>query len=75
MIVSPLNGELDPNAIQDIIEINASKVIYLSTYPAGQARNIETLIQNGYRLTDLQPVDQFPQTNHVDNIAILALVR
>lgn len=71
VIVDPARVGLDPLALQNLIELNAPKIVYISCNPSTQAINIKELIQNGYRLTHCQPLDLVPHTVHIENIAIL----
>jgi 23S rRNA (uracil1939-C5)-methyltransferase len=47
-------------------------VVYVSCNPATQARDLELLAQK-YAVVELQPVDLFPHTHHVENVALLIL--
>lgn len=71
VIVNPPRSGLDPLAIENVLALNAPKILYVSCNPVSQAKNIEYLMQKGYQLKKVQPVDQFPQTYQVENIAIL----
>lgn len=71
VMVDPPRAGLSPDAIEQILSIKASKLTYISCNPFSQAANLKDLIQGGYRLKAIQPVDQFPHTVHVENIAIL----
>lgn len=74
VMVDPPRTGLDARALQCLLDLKAPRLTYLSCNPKTQAENLEVLIhQGGYRLTDVQPVDPFPQTVHVENIAILTL--
>jgi 23S rRNA (uracil1939-C5)-methyltransferase len=46
-------------------------VIYVSCNPATQARDLKLLNENGYDLQSLQPLDMFPQTEHIETIGLL----
>lgn len=70
-MVDPPRAGLDPKALQALLELKAPKLTYISCNPITQAANLEVLLKQGYRLKAIQPVDQFPQTTHVENIAIL----
>lgn len=74
VVVDPPRAGLDPKALHHILEIKAPKLTYVSCNPMTQAANLGELIKGGYRLKAIQPVDQFPQTVHVENIAILEMV-
>lgn len=71
VMVDPPRAGLDPKAIQHVLALKAPALIYISCNPASQAANLEFLIKGGYRLRAVQPVDQFPQTVHVENIVVL----
>jgi 23S rRNA (uracil1939-C5)-methyltransferase len=71
VMVDPPRSGLDAKAIEHLLNIKAPKLLYISCNPITQAANLEQLIGGGYRLEALQSVDQFPQTMHVENIAVL----
>lgn len=71
IMVDPPRPGLDPQAMRHLINAGAPKILYVSCNPLTQAVNVAELVQNGYRLVAVQPVDQFPQTYHVENIAFL----
>lgn len=75
VVVDPPRAGLDPNAIQQVLQLSPQKIVYISCNPATQAENIKEFIAAGYRIHIIQPVDQFPQTFHVENIAILEKVK
>ncbi len=70
-MIDPPRAGLEPKAMEEILHLNPAQILYISCNPLTQAENISTLTAHGYRLRCLQPVDQFPQTPHVENIAIL----
>ena len=48
------------------------EIVYIYRHnPTTQARDVTDLLKEGYRIMAVQPVDQFPQTPHVENIVIL----
>jgi 23S rRNA (uracil1939-C5)-methyltransferase len=73
VMVDPPRAGLDSRALQHLLAIKAPFITYISCNPATQAANLEVLVKGGYRLRAVQPVDQFPQTVHVENIAVLTL--
>jgi 23S rRNA (uracil1939-C5)-methyltransferase len=58
--------------VRQILEIAPEKVVYVSCNPATQARDIALLAEK-YNVTAVQPVDMFPHTQHVENVACLEL--
>jgi 23S rRNA (uracil1939-C5)-methyltransferase len=71
VMVDPPRAGLDSAALQLLIDLSARQIIYVSCNPATQAQNVEVLLQAGYRLKSIQPVDQFPHTIHIENIILL----
>lgn len=72
VMVDPPRSGLDANALAQLIELDPEKILYISCHPLTQSANIGALLEKGYRLTTVQPVDQFPQTIHIENIALLS---
>lgn len=72
-IVDPPRVGLDAQAIRHLLELKAKQILYISCNPDSQAENIKLLEEGGYELKALQPVDQFPHTPHIENIAVLNL--
>lgn len=73
VIVDPPRCGLDPKAIDQLKKIQAKQILYISCNPHTQAENIQELSKAGYQLKILQPIDQFPHTYHIENIALLSL--
>jgi len=71
IIIDPPRAGMHKKTILDIIEKEPKKLIYISCNPGTQARDIKELSQNNYKLKKVLPLDMFPHTPHVENIAIL----
>lgn len=71
VLLDPPRSGLDPSSLKEVLSLKCPKIVYISCNPASQARDVKELIQAGYRLVYLQPVDQFPNTPHIENIAVL----
>lgn len=72
VMIDPPRPGLDPDAMKHLITLNAKRIVYLSCNPATQARDVGDLLQHGYQVETIQPIDQFPQTYHIENIVILS---
>ncbi|GER68605.1 23S rRNA (uracil-5-)-methyltransferase RumA [Weizmannia acidilactici] len=73
LVVDPPRKGCDESLLRTILEMKPRKVVYVSCNPATLARDLRILEDGGYRTTDVQPVDQFPQTVHVEAVARLVL--
>lgn len=69
VIVDPPRAGLDPLALGHLKKLKPKTIVYVSCNPLTQAENIRELTD--YELKALQPVDQFPHTYHIENIALL----
>lgn len=70
IITDPPRAGMDADVIKKILEIAPEKVVYVSCNPATQARDV-ALMDEFYKVEQLQPVDMFPHTHHVENVALL----
>lgn len=70
VIIDPPRAGMHKNVVDNLLMAKPDKIIYVSCNSATQARDIE-ILNKDYRLQLIQPVDMFPQTHHVENIAIL----
>ncbi len=71
VVIDPPRTGLDAAAIAHLKALMPEEILYISCNPQTQADNIQELILAGYRLVKLQPLDQFPHTPHIENIALL----
>jgi 23S rRNA (uracil1939-C5)-methyltransferase len=62
---------MNPKTVKDLIKLAPPKIVYVSCNPASQARDIKLLAETGYQLIKIQPVDMFPHTYHIENVALL----
>jgi 23S rRNA (uracil1939-C5)-methyltransferase len=73
IVIDPPRAGLDEKALENISALLPKKILYISCNPYTQVENIKYLCTFGYRLKILQPIDQFPHTYHIENIAYLEL--
>ena len=73
IIVDPPRKGCDIKLIEAIIAAKIRKVVYISCNPATLARDIKILVSGGYKLREVQPIDCFPHTMHVESVAVLEL--
>jgi len=70
IITDPPRVGMHKNVVKAIIEASPKKVIYVSCNSATQARDLE-LLSEKYTVEKIQPIDMFPHTPHVENVALL----
>ncbi len=70
IIVDPPRGGLEPKVVEKTMTLNPRRIVYVSCNPATLARDIKLFGKN-FRLISVQPVDMFPQTYHIENVALL----
>lgn len=71
ILLDPPRAGLDAKAIDAICRIKCRDIIYVSCNPATQARDVKYLTANGYVLQNLQPLDMFSQTEHIETVGLL----
>jgi 23S rRNA (uracil1939-C5)-methyltransferase len=71
LVVDPPRAGLSQKVVRRIIEAAPRRVVYVSCNPTTLAPNAAQLVDAGYRLTKVRPVDMFPQTPHVECVAQL----
>ena len=71
VVLDPPRSGCQPRALQKLVEIATPRVAYVSCDPETLARDLKILCQGGYALDRVTPIDMFPQTHHVECVAIL----
>ena len=74
IVVDPPRKGCDEELLKTIIEMKPKRVVYVSCNPATLARDLRVLEDGGFKTTEVQPVDMFPQTTHCEAVAWLELV-
>ncbi|MBA4197136.1 MAG: 23S rRNA (uracil(1939)-C(5))-methyltransferase RlmD [Chitinophaga sp.] len=72
IITDPPRAGMHEKLIKKLLEIAAPTIVYVSCNPATQARDL-ALLNEKYAVTKIQPVDMFPHTHHIENVAQLKL--
>lgn len=71
VLLDPPRAGLDAPALAHLKALKASEILYISCNPKTQAANVQELLSSGYLIARIQPVDQFPQTPHIENCVLL----
>lgn len=73
LVVDPPRKGCDEKLLQTILEYKPKRVVYVSCNPGTLARDLRILEDGGYRTKEVQPVDMFPQSSHVECVALIEL--
>ncbi|MEX3913731.1 23S rRNA (uracil(1939)-C(5))-methyltransferase RlmD [Bacillus paralicheniformis] len=71
LVVDPPRKGCDEALLRTIIEMKPKRVVYVSCNPGTLARDLRVLEDGGYETLEVQPVDMFPHTSHVECVAVL----
>lgn len=71
IVVDPPRKGMSPEAIDAMLSMQPPRIVYVSCDPGTLARDVKLLTQHGYTLTQALAVDMFPQTPHVETVALL----
>ena len=72
VITDPPRAGMDEPVVRTLLKMEPTKIVYVSCNSATQARDIAWLDEK-YAVTKVRPVDMFPHTHHVENVALLHL--
>jgi 23S rRNA (uracil1939-C5)-methyltransferase len=71
LVVDPPRAGLSQKIVRRIIEADPKRIVYVSCNPTTLAPNAAQLVEAGYALQKVRPVDMFPQTPHIECVALL----
>ena len=71
VVLDPPRAGCEPEALAELIRLGAQRAVYVSCEPSTHARDIAGLVRGGYRVRRAAIVDMFPQTYHIESVALL----
>jgi 23S rRNA (uracil1939-C5)-methyltransferase len=71
LVVDPPRAGLSQKVVRRMVEAAPARIVYVSCNPTTLAPNAAQLVEAGYALRRVQPVDMFPQTPHIECVALL----
>ncbi len=72
VVVDPPRKGCDEKCLETIVKVSPARVVYVSCDSATLARDLKYLCEKGYEVREVQPVDMFPQTVHVETVCLLS---
>jgi 23S rRNA (uracil1939-C5)-methyltransferase len=71
LVVDPPRAGLSQKVVRRVLEAEARRIVYVSCNPTTLAPNARQMVDAGYELKTVRPVDMFPQTPHIESVALL----
>ena len=72
IVLDPPRDGIHPKALQHIIDYQVGRIVYISCKPTSLARDLDIMIEQGYRMERVVAIDQFPGTGHVETVVLLS---
>jgi 23S rRNA (uracil1939-C5)-methyltransferase len=74
VLLNPPRTGATKNVLEHILSINPEVIVYVSCNPATLSRDLKILSEKNYRISEIQPLDMFPQTYHIETIVKLTKI-
>jgi 23S rRNA (uracil1939-C5)-methyltransferase len=74
VLLNPPRTGATKNVLEHILSINPEVIVYVSCNPATLSRDLKILLDKNYRISEIQPLDMFPQTYHIETIVKLTKI-
>jgi 23S rRNA (uracil1939-C5)-methyltransferase len=75
VVLDPPRAGCDRQVLEAICQMRPDRIVYVSCDPATLARDLKVLTGEGYQVAEVQPVDMFPQTGHVETVVLITRVK
>jgi 23S rRNA (uracil1939-C5)-methyltransferase len=75
VVVDPPRAGLQPIVVEAILASRVRRLVYVSCDPATLARDLRMFVDGGFVLQEVQPLDMFPHTQHIECVTVLDRAR
>ena len=75
IVVDPPRSGVNPKAVKKLVSYGIEQIVYISCNPVSLAENIKEFAEYGYKVKDVELVDMFPGTRHVESVCLLSKVQ
>ncbi|AEB06188.1 RNA methyltransferase, TrmA family [Coriobacterium glomerans PW2] len=72
LVLDPPRAGASPELLAAAVRLAPRRIVYISCNPVTQARDLDSVLDAGFRLMRVTPVDMFPHTSHIETVAVLA---
>lgn len=72
VVLDPPRKGCEREVLEALVKMLPEKIVYVSCNPSTMARDVKYLVENGYRVMEVQPVDMFPHTPHVECVVLMS---
>ena len=75
VVLDPPRKGCEREVLESLVKMQPERIVYVSCNPSTMARDVKYLVENGYRVIEVQPVDMFPHTTHVECVTLMSRVK
>ncbi len=72
IVLDPPRKGCEKEVLEAIIKMSPERIVYVSCNSTTMARDVKYLVENGYKVKEVQPVDMFPHTAHVETVVLMS---
>ena len=72
IILDPPRKGCQESLLKAVAEVGPARVVYVSCNPGTLARDLKSMVEKGYNVQQIQPIDMFPQTSHVECVVLMS---